>query len=168
MKTCLETDRLMMRRTRVSDLEDLHRLVSDFDVVKGTASWPWPADRRFTATRCTPVDVQLGMAGPVFHNGTLIGMMGAMTNDAGAAELGYMFTPRVWGQGFATEMARALIDHCWARYDWAGLHASAYDDNPSSVRVLQKLGFVEGPPSQGPCVARGCVLPLRCFTLRKP
>lgn len=168
MMTRLITERLMMRRAQPADADAFHTLVSHFDVVRMTASWPWPADRTFTASRCTPCDPATGMAGPVFHHGELVGAMGIMTRDEGRPELGYMFAPDHWGKGFATEMGQKLITHIWAYYDWDTIRATAFEDNPASVRVLIKLGFAETAPTMGRCAARDGDFPLRSFVLPRP
>ncbi|WP_421704273.1 GNAT family N-acetyltransferase [Aliiroseovarius sp.] len=164
MDTELRTDRLLLRRARPSDLDALHAMVSDYDVVSQTASWPWPADRTFTATRCEPMDPARGLSGPVFLGEKLVGMMGL--HDDG--ELGYMFARAHWGKGFATEMGRAVITHGFANYDWPELKACVFTGNPGSARVLEKLGFVETGPCEGACKARGGVFPTRTFTLKRP
>ena len=83
MDTEIVTDRLTLRRARPGDAAALHALASDFDVVKMTASWPWPPDRAFTKSRAAPFDPALGMAGVVLLGGQLIGMMGALTAEPG-------------------------------------------------------------------------------------
>ena len=167
METEIVTERLRLRRSRPSDLAAMHALVSDFAVVSHTGTWPWPAERDFTASRCVPMDPRLGLAGPVFHAGDLVGMMGVSVK-ADAAELGYMFARDHWGRGFATEIGRALIAHAWTRYDWAAVEACTFTDNLGSARVLDKLGFVEGPACMGDCRARGGRFATRTFRLMRP
>lgn len=167
MDTEIATARLRLRRMRPGDVDGLHRLVSDWDVVKQTATWPWPPDRAFTATRLAPVPEADGMGGPVLLGDDLVGTMVAIAKH-GIAEFGYMFVPEVWGRGYATEMGRALIDHVWARFDWPAIHADVLVDNPASARVLEKLGFAEGPRGLGPSAARGGALPIRTFRLLRP
>ncbi len=104
MMTRLITDRLMMRRAQPSDAEAYHALVSDYDVVKMTASWPWPADPAHTMLRMMPLDPKLGMVGPVFHRGELVGGMGVSSKEGGQPEMGYMLARTHWGKGFASEM----------------------------------------------------------------
>lgn len=168
MMTRLVTDRLMMRRSQPSDFEAVQALVSDYDVVSMTATWPHPADPELTTSRCVPSDPKHGMVGSVFLSGKLIGAMGLAAKPDEAPQLGYMFSPSHWGQGYATEMARALIDHCWGRYDWSMIVADVFEDNPASVRVLEKLGFTETGQSIGDSVARGGSHPLRNFQLLRP
>ncbi len=170
MDTEIRTERLTLRRAGPEDIDALHALVSDFDVVKMTASWPYPANRDFTATRSHPFDPALGMVGPVFLGADLIGMMGvdATAPDATRANMGYMFARAHWGNGYATEMGRALLSHGWQQYGWEAVSACVFDDNPASGRVLQKLGFVETGSCAGFCTARGSDLPLKTYRLDRP
>lgn len=161
------TDRLCLRPPRPEDIDGLHALASDWEVVKQTATWPWPPDRAFTATRAQPMPAEIGMAGPVFEAGEMVGMIGVNATDSGT-ELGYMFARAHWGKGFATEIGRALIDHAFATYDWPAIEACVFDDNPASARVLLKLGFAESGPCTGVCAARGATLPTRTFRLVRP
>ncbi|MCB1349531.1 MAG: GNAT family N-acetyltransferase [Maritimibacter sp.] len=167
MDTEIVTARLRLRRSRPEDLDGLHALASHWDVVKQTATWPWPADRAFTARRATPMDPKLGMGGPVFAGDEIVGMIG-VSAEHGPAELGYMFAPAHWGKGYATEIGRALLAHAWARYDWPEIHAGVLTANPASARVLLKLGFEEGAPSTGPSAAQGGEFPTRTFRLARP
>ena len=62
-------------------------------------------------------------------------------NDPGTVELGYGVNPPMWGRGYATEAARALVS--WARkLPWLRRIISACAaDNLPSIRVLEKAGF---------------------------
>lgn len=168
MMTRLVTDRLMMRRCQLSDFEEMLDLVSDLDVVRNTATWPHPADPDLTRMRCAPFDPELGMVGVVCKAGVVIGSMGLAEKPDEAPQLGYMFGAKHWGQGYATEMARALIEHCWQRYDWPLIRADVFADNPASARVLEKLGFEELATTTGHSVARAASAPLRNFRLLRP
>lgn len=65
----------------------------------------------------------------------MIGQVG-MSDD-----IGYMIVPAHWGQGFAFEAARGLLDAAFPRFGLDEVVASAFHDNPASMRVLDKLGF---------------------------
>lgn len=134
----IRTERLTMRDAVPGDLDGYMAFVSDYEVIKWTSSWPYPADREFTLSRCRQVPPELGFAGPVFLGGEQIGGMGCVDG-----ELGYFFAQAHWRQGYATEMARAVIARAFATMDWNQITAGVFDGNPGSVRVLQKLGFKE-------------------------
>jgi len=60
---------------------------------------------------------------------------------AGVAELGYRLLPEVWGLGYATEGARALIRHGFASLDLTSIVATTMTLNLASRRVLEKAGL---------------------------
>ena len=55
----------------------------------------------------------------------------------------YSKDPAFWGQGYATEAARAFLGAMSAQFELGDVIAGAMVDNPASQRVLVKLGFVE-------------------------
>ena len=56
-------------------------------------------------------------------------------------ELGFHLLPKFWGQGLATEAARAVITFAFEKYAAKKLSAGHHPDNLSSKKVLDKLGF---------------------------
>ena len=56
-------------------------------------------------------------------------------------EIGYWLGVPYWGQGYATEAVRALIDHAFGDLGHQALQAGARVSNPASRRVLEKCGF---------------------------
>jgi [ribosomal protein S5]-alanine N-acetyltransferase len=56
-------------------------------------------------------------------------------------ELGFHFLPERWGQGLATEAARAAIDLAFTSLGAAELFAGHHPENAASARTLRKLGF---------------------------
>jgi len=70
-------------------------------------------------------------------------------HDPPVLELVYAFLPAYTGQGFATEVGRALVEHFFAS-DVADVLDAAVDvPNTNSIRVLEKLGFREVRRSPG-------------------
>ena len=61
--------------------------------------------------------------------------------SARTLELGFHLRPERWGQGLATEAARAAIDFAFAALGAAELFAGHHPDNAASARTLGKLGF---------------------------
>ncbi len=161
----LRTARLVLRDAGPKDVDEVHTTMAmDFDVVRCTGSWVWPADREFTAARCLPLPPEIGLGGVVMQGRSIVGMATVF----GDGELGYMFARAHWGQGFATEICDALVKAAFANGRWGKLRASVFTDNPGSAHVLRKLGFTEGDGCTGHCASRGAELPVRNFTLERP
>lgn len=73
---------------------------------------------------------------------TYLGSVGAApTEDAGTVEIYFTVMPEQQGRGLATRAAAVLIDHLVAQPEVSSIRADVVKENPSSVRVLEKLGF---------------------------
>ncbi len=127
---------LTYRDIRADDFDNMHAMVSHWSVVRQLGRWPWPPQPDFTKGRCRPFEGN-GFVWAVCVKGQLVGTM-AVTNG----ELGYMFSPKVHGQGIATKAAGDAITAAFANYDWPILQASTWEDNAGSAAVLRKCGFV--------------------------
>jgi len=57
-------------------------------------------------------------------------------------ELGYWIAEDHWGHGYATEAARAILTWHFANSDADSVPCGAHHDNPASLNVQRKLGFV--------------------------
>lgn len=81
---------------------------------------------------------------PVFrlNDSTLVGCCGLRPRnmEARIAELGFQLCRQSWGQGYASEAAKAVIE--WARaQDFMTLIAGHHPSNHASKRALARLGF---------------------------
>lgn len=56
-------------------------------------------------------------------------------------ELGYFLVPEAWGQGYATEICRRMLEFAFAEDSFDELVASVNNENLASKRVLEKCGF---------------------------
>jgi RimJ/RimL family protein N-acetyltransferase len=56
-------------------------------------------------------------------------------------ETGFHLRPQFWGQGYASEMARVVINHAFGAGLCSALFAGHHPHNGASGRVLHKLGF---------------------------
>jgi RimJ/RimL family protein N-acetyltransferase len=74
--------------------------------------------------------------------GAVVGTIGLdLFEDRRSAELGYIYDPAVWGHGYATETARALVDHAFGRLGLDRIVSHAAVENRASCRVLAKAGL---------------------------
>lgn len=148
--TVLRTRRLVLRPKGANDADAMHEIASRREVVRWTASWPWPPDREFTEARAAAPQPERGLVAMILLDGRPVGMASAVNE-----ELGYMLHPSAWRRGLATEACAALLHHWFATTDASGIGAGVFEGNPASVRVLEKLGFRETGRSPFPCRALG-------------
>jgi RimJ/RimL family protein N-acetyltransferase len=139
----IRSERLFLRPGWPEDRDELLTLVADETVVRNLARAPWPytADdaRRFLdlpEDRFLPrfLITQPGAAGA-----RLLGCVG-LSEIQGEANLGYWIAREHWGQGFASEAARAVLSLARS-IGHKRIVASHFIDNPASGRVLEKAGF---------------------------
>ena len=149
MSPVLETERLLLRPWRVSEAPIQRELWAERDPRV-------PPHRRIDEEgRPTVEDFEEGiravqpsttelLAVERKVEGDVIGYCGlvAAGGPDEEPELAFELLRRVWGQGYATEAASAVLD--WARASGhVRLSATVWDWNHASRRVLAKLGFSE-------------------------
>jgi RimJ/RimL family protein N-acetyltransferase len=139
----IKTERLVLRAPRREDAADIVRLINDRRIAENTARIPHP----YTAT---DAEAFIGHANTAadrlsflvtLADGTLVGGCGVGILAGPEAEPGYWFGVPYWGRGYATEAARALIDHAFGALGYERLQGRARVSNPASRRVLEKCGF---------------------------
>jgi len=137
----LETERLVLRAPRAGDAEALARLVNDRRIAVNTARIPYPYKVEDAEQFIAAVNRKDGeVAFLITLDDASIGCCSVAPSDSGP-ELGYWVGVPFWGQGFATEAARAVIDYAFASLGHEVLEAGARVSNPASRRVLEKCGF---------------------------
>ncbi len=138
------TPRLLLRPGFPEDAPALASAIADEAIVRNLAVAPWPFSLRDAeAHLARPRDPVL----PSFliferTNGEpkLIGSCGLGRRPSGCVELGYWISRGSWGNGFATESGRALVEIA-RMLGLTHLEGSHFIDNPASARVLEKLDF---------------------------
>ncbi|EJZ21709.1 GNAT family N-acetyltransferase [Rhizobium sp. Pop5] len=82
----------------------------------------------------------------ITDDGRFIGRAGISRFRNEQFELGYSLIEEAWGNGLATEAARALTDWFFGRRFAPGFIAFTHPENIASQRVLRKIGMRERPP----------------------
>jgi RimJ/RimL family protein N-acetyltransferase len=59
-----------------------------------------------------------------------------------SAEIGYWLGRAHWGKGVMTEVLTTVTAEVFQRFDLLRIFALPFADNPASIRVLQKAGYV--------------------------
>ncbi|NLM29793.1 MAG: GNAT family N-acetyltransferase [Methanomicrobiales archaeon] len=78
-------------------------------------------------------------------NGEAVGSIGIQPLDdvrRRTAEIGYWLSESLWGRGIVTDAVHSIIPVAFERFDIIRLEAGVISNNPASMRVLEKCGFV--------------------------
>lgn len=141
-RVVLETERLVLRRPTLADVKAIARLANDRRVAQNTSRLPHP----YTASDATnfiafvaeqPRDTTFAIT----REDDFIGTVGVHLGRGEVPEIGYWLGVPYWGQGYATEAVRAVIDYAFEEFGSKELRAGARVVNPASRRVLEKCGF---------------------------
>src|SRR4051794_25696413 len=139
----LETKRLVLRAPRLEDAKAVAMLANDRRIAENTRRIPHPYGRADAEDFIASVNA--GQAETAYlitlADGTPVGACGLAMTDGPAPELGYWLGVPFWGQGFATEAVRAVIDYTFTDLGHDAIQAGARVTNPQSRRVLEKCGF---------------------------
>ena len=147
MRNTLNTERLVLRQPVLTDAERMSELMSDEDIVRMTASIPYPfipLAAEFWIMRQAS-DWRRGNSygyAITQDGGEIMGVMDLFQNGDGDKEVGYWIGRPYWGNGYITEAAQAVLDEGFRSFDIDYIDAGYFYDNPASGRVLEKLGFV--------------------------
>ncbi len=139
----LETDRLILRAPRLEDAPAIAALINDRRIAEMTTRIPHPYALADAAAWIATVNRREGEATflVTLADATVIGVCGIALHDNAPPELGYWLGVPFWGKGYATEAARAVLDHGFEDLGHDALLSGARISNPASRRVLEKCGF---------------------------
>jgi RimJ/RimL family protein N-acetyltransferase len=137
----LATERLVLRAPRHEDAKTIAHLANDRRIAENTTRIPHP----YQVTDATSFIAEVNRTDGEFAwlitlDDAPIGACGLAQLDGPAPDLGYWLGAPYWGNGYATEAARAVIDHAFAALGHEVLQAGARVTNPASRRVLEKCG----------------------------
>lgn len=160
----LDTARLTLRPFDASDADDLYALQGDPFALRYWDSEPW-TDRssveRFLTGCRQLADEGRGVRVAIERtgDGSFVGWITFNSWNPGfrSASLGYCLRPVSWGQGYATEAARALLGWAYATLDLNRVQAETDTRNLASARVLEKLGFIREGTLREDCIVNGDV-----------
>ena len=142
----IRTPRLLMRRPRRDDAEAVFSGWASDPVATRYLSWSTHEAIADTIDFLGFSDDEWARwpLGPLLiedvQTGVVLGSSGLAFETDRRAEVGYVFAPSAWGQGYATEAVAALVTFA-GRMAPLSLFAHVHPDNTASIRVLEKCGF---------------------------
>ena len=144
----IETERLILRLFERSDAERVRELAGDKEIADTMANIPHPYEKgmaeewistgriKFEYGECAHFAVVLKFTEE------LIGAIGLVIDkDFNRAELGYWIGKDYWNKGYCTEGSRAVLEYGFDQLLLHKITASHFARNPSSGKVMRKIGM---------------------------
>ena len=153
MSFYIETERLILRDLRSSDLDGMFELDSDHDVHPYLGNKPIKtkdeALKIIESVRNQYEERGIGRWAAIEkHTGNFIGWAGIRLNTEYNMngfikyyDVGYRLIKRFWGKGYATESGKAAIDYAFNSMNLPELYAITEIGNQASHNVLLKIGL---------------------------
>jgi RimJ/RimL family protein N-acetyltransferase len=143
----LETERLRLRPFRSSDIDDYAALNADPDVLHhlGFRDEPWDRARSWRHLAFLMGHWQLGGSGmwaiEQKDTCTFLGVIGFAEPEGWPGfELAWTLARRFWGNGYATEGARAALAHAFEVWRKDRVISLISPRNLASIRVAERIG----------------------------
>lgn len=152
----LVTRRLTLRQVALPDAEDIAQLLSNWNVARMLGPAPFPCSGQDAERWISGLAAKSAGLVYTIHRERLIGIVSLQ--DVGQEPIFEYWLGEPWhGRGYMTEAARALLTHAFAARGHGAVESWVFTDNPSSLRVQQKLGFVVTGRDAAWSRARGAV-----------
>ena len=141
----IQTPRLLLRRYRLTDAEDVYAYARDPEWGRFLPGVPDPYERQhadeFVASHVLK-DWRTESHWALEHEGRVIGRVGLTPAPRHRrAELGYELARRLWNRGLMTEAASAVVDEAFRTLPLRKILAHAIAANIGSTRVMEKVGM---------------------------
>lgn len=143
-----ETERIILRKITMDDLEDMFEYGSDEEVSKYVT---WDRHKttndtkefiefvlgRYENGELAPWGIELKENGKIIGTVDFVSWLPHHNN----AEIGYVLSKPYWGKGITTEAANELIRFGFEKMDLVRIQARCFMENRGSERVMEKLGM---------------------------
>ena len=143
----LETERLILRKLEENDYKAIFDNWASDPVVSKHLTWN--THKNYDVTKEIlkiwlneyEKDYTFRWIVTLKEDGTPIGMIDVMSVNLaeGKAEIGYCYGQKWWGNGFATEALRKVLEYVSVEIEY--LYARHERSNPASGRAMQKAGM---------------------------
>lgn len=145
----LETERLILRRLVIEDLDGLFALYSDSEIRRyfpdGTLTRDETREELEWFLHGHPEHPELGLWATVHKTtGKFIGRCGLLPweiDDRLETEIAYLLDKSYWHQGLATEAARGILKYAFEQLHLSRLICLMHPENVASQKVAERIGM---------------------------
>ncbi len=166
----IETERLLLRPLRRSDVGLIAHYTADRRVAEGTRAIPHPlppgaAETFVTRAMCPERSEDVwAIDGSAHGLGEVLGIVSLTRMEDSQSELGFWVGAGFWNTGFASEAVAGLV--ATNPHGSRTLFAEVFQDNPGSARVLTNCGFAYLGDAESWSVARNGRVPTWTYLRR--
>lgn len=142
---CIQTNRLELKSYKISDKEQLIKLLTNTEVTKTFMVPEFKSLKQVVDLVCKLIEFSKAedtthLEYGIYLNGTLIGFINDCGFDDEEIEIGYVIHPDYKGQGYATEAVSAVIMDLF-KMGFKKITAGCFEENIASRRVMEKCGM---------------------------
>lgn len=146
MSVVVESERLLLRKWNDEDAAAVADIYVKPEVMKFIPGGVWSPDRTArVVARMRELDIAQGFGFyPVLLKsvGKIIGHCGlGFLEQTSEIEVAYVLDSPYWGQGYASEAARAMIVRGFSRLNISRIVAVAFPENVRSIGVMRSIGM---------------------------
>ena len=172
----IETERLLLRRWRESDMKPFIRMNSDPEVMRFFPATMQPAQtERFYGDILREFsEYGYGLyAAEEKCGGKFIGFIGFHRAEfesdfCPCTEISWRLDREYWGKGYATEGAKACLEHGFENFKFEEIFSFTSIRNIASQRVMEKIGMQFDRYFEHPAVPEGHPLkPHVCYSVKE-
>jgi RimJ/RimL family protein N-acetyltransferase len=144
----INTKRLILRDYSETDIDDIHEYGSDPEVVKHMPFGPNTHEdsqnylNEVIVKQKEEPRIDYAIAVELKSEDKLIGGCRVNKVSEREAHLGYILNQNYWGNGYATEAAKAMVEYAFTELGVHRVYADCHPENTASIRVLEKVGMV--------------------------
>jgi RimJ/RimL family protein N-acetyltransferase len=148
-KRTLTAERLILRHFKMSDARRVSELCNNHNIYKSTLTLPFPYPIE-SALAWIPTHEENFKNDKLYDfaitdkaTGELYGAIGLSNNQRHKnGEIAYWVGEEYWGNGYATEAVKAVIEFAFSEKGYHRVWGRFFTNNPSSGRVMEKVGMV--------------------------
>src|SRR6185437_6778559 len=102
--------------------------------------------------------------------GLVVGVVGLELKEdvyRKTALLGYWISEKLWGRGITPEAVKLIANYAFTNLDVIRIQAGVLSNNPKSMRVMEKAGFIKEGVLKKAILKKGVVLDEHIYALFK-
>jgi [ribosomal protein S5]-alanine N-acetyltransferase len=144
----ITSKRLVLRLFQKSDAVAVTKLCNNYNIYKNTLYLPYPYSIEDALSWIEHhldnfnANISYEFAITDKESGELYGAIALSNNQKfNNGEIAYWIGEKIWGNGYATEAAQAILHFAFEEKQYHKVFARYFNSNPASGRVMQKLGL---------------------------